>query len=189
MLRQMQRGDDRRRFTADQFERMGQVGILHEDDRVELIDGEIREMTAIGPPHAASVNRANQVLMRLTSGRALVSPQNPVRLNLFNEPAPDLVLLRPRDDFYRHAHPGPADILLIVEIADSSLRYDREVKGEIYARYGVVEYWLVDLGAGTVTSYSAPEDGRYRVVAVHTRVDALSPKALPDCSVAVADLL
>ena len=188
MLPHMQ-GGTAKRFTADEYQRMGQAGIFAEDDRVELIDGEIYAMTPIGPAHAAAVNRTIAALMRAMGNHAIVSPQNPVRLDFFNEPQPDLVLLRPREDFYRSALPQPADVLLVIEIADSSLRYDRDVKAPLYARHGIVEYWLVDLASSTVTSYSSPEGATYRSVAVHARGDWLSPAALIDCRLAVEDLL
>ena len=116
------------------------AGILYKDDRVELIDGEILVMTPISAAHAAAVNRATRALVRAAGDAAIVSPQNPVRLNLFNEPQPDLVLFRPRDDFYRTTHPLISDVLLVIEIAHSSLRYDCDVKAALYARHAVVEY-------------------------------------------------
>ena len=154
MLTHMPSGIEKRRFTVDEYYAMARAGILSERDRVELIDGEIVTMTPIGPVHAAAVARATHALMRSAGERAIVWVQNPIRLDAFSEPQPDLVLLRPREDFYRAAHPGPADVLLVIEIADSSLRYDRDVKASLYARHGIVEYWLVDLAASTVTSYS-----------------------------------
>ncbi|HET9361744.1 MAG TPA: Uma2 family endonuclease, partial [Vicinamibacterales bacterium] len=132
----------RRRFTADEYQRMGQVGILSEGDRVELIDGEIVVMTAMGPRHNASVSAATRALVRAAHDDAIVLPQGSVRLDLYYEPEPDLVLLRPRADFYASRHAGPADILLIIEIADSSLEYDRDVKAPVYAAAGIQEYWL-----------------------------------------------
>jgi hypothetical protein len=118
---------ERRRFTADEYQRMGEVGILSADERLELIDGEIATMTPIGPPHAAAVDRASVSFVTTVNRRAIVRVRGSVRLDFLTEPEPDVVLLRPRADFYASAHPGPQDILLIVEIADSSLRYDRDV--------------------------------------------------------------
>jgi len=189
MLTHMPSGIDKRRFTVDEYYAMARAGILSERDRVELIEGEVVTMTPIGLVHAAAVARATHGLMRSTGERAIVWVQNPIRLDAFNEPQPDLVLLRPREDFYRSAHPGPADVLLVIEMADSSLRYDRDVKASLYARHAIVEYWLVDLAASTVTRYSSPEGGPYLSVAVHTRGDTLAPIALPDCTVIVEDLL
>ena len=123
----------RKRFTADEYQRMGQVGILLEGDRVELIDGEIVTMTPIGTRHNACVAKGNRALVRAAGDDAIVLPQGSIRLDLYSEPQPDLVLLRPRSDFYASTHAGPDDILLTIEIADSSLRYDRDVKSPLYA--------------------------------------------------------
>src|SRR5688572_3230119 len=110
-----------RRFTADEYQRMGETGILSPGDRVELIDGDVLAMTPIVPRHAASVDRANRAFVRSLSGdEAIVRVQSPIRLSLYTEPEPDISLLRPRADFYASAHPGPADVLLVVEVADSS---------------------------------------------------------------------
>ena len=177
------------RFTADDYQRMGQAGILSEDDRVELIDGEIVAMMPIGPRHCAAVDRANRAMVMGAGDTAIVRVQGSVRLNLFNEPEPDLVLLLPRTDFYASGHPGPADILLIVEIADSSLDYDRDVKAAVYARLGVREYWLADLNDEWLSCYSAPEGGVYLKIQQYHRGQSVAPQLLPDCLVVVNDLL
>jgi Uma2 family endonuclease len=129
----------RKRFTADDYQRMGQVGILSEDDRVELIDGEIVAMTPIGARHNACVNCGMRALVRAAGDEAIVQAQGAIRLDLYHEPEPDLVLLRPRPDFYASRLPGRADIWLIIEIADSSIEYDRDVKARIYAESGIPE--------------------------------------------------
>ena len=117
-----------------------------------------------GPRHAAVVSRLIHHFVTCAGESAIVRAQDAVRLNLFNQPEPDIALLRPRDDFYASAHPGPADILLVVEVAESSIGYDRTVKAELYARLGVVEYWLVDLNVDVVTRHTEPADGQYRRV-------------------------
>ena len=137
----------RRRFTADEYQQMGQAGILGPDDRVELIDGEVMAKMGGGPRHAAVVSRLVHHFVACAGESAIVRAQDAVRLNLFNQPEPDIALLRPRADFYASAHPGPADVLLVIEVAESSIGYDRTVKAELYARLGVVEYWLIDLNA------------------------------------------
>ena len=189
MLTHMPSGIEKRRFNVDEYYAMAHAGILSERDHLELIDGEIVAMTPIGPVHAVAVARANRALLRSAGDRAIVWVQNPIRLDAFSEPQPDLVLLRPPEDVYRAAHPGPADILLVIEIADSSLRYDRDVKASLYARHGIVEYWLVDLAASTVTGHSSPEGRAYRTAVVHARGEAMAPIALPDCTLTVDDLL
>lgn len=150
-----------RRFTVDEYYRMGQSGILGEDERVELIEGEIIEMTPIGSPHASHVTRLSRKLTLHAGESALVAVQNPVRLSDFSEPEPDIALLRPRDDFYRDAHPGPADVFLIIEVSDTSLAYDRDTKVPLYARHGVPAVWLVDLQSRTVHVFSQPTDDDY----------------------------
>jgi Uma2 family endonuclease len=179
----------RRRFTADEYQRMGQTGILSEDDRVELIDGEIVAMSPIGPRHNAAVNRANRALMMAVGSRAIVQVQGSVRLDLYYEPNPDVVLLQPRADDYASRLPGPGDILLLVEVADSSLEYDRDAKSEIYSVAGVQEYWLVDLKGGVVSCYSDPHAGTYRNIRHCRRGDSIAPQSLPDALVAIDDLL
>lgn len=154
-----------RRFTADEYQRMGETGILSPDDRVELIDGEVLAMTPIGSRHAASVDRATRVFVTHVSGdEAIVRVQGPVRLSPYTELEPDIVLLRPRADFYASAHPGPADVLLLVEVAESSIDFDRDVKAYVYAQSGVSEYWLVDLTEDRVVRYTLPAEGAYQLI-------------------------
>jgi Uma2 family endonuclease len=179
----------RRRFTADDYQRMGQAGILRREDRVELIDGEVVATTPIGPRHCASAERATRAFVTKAGDAAIVRVQGSVRLDLYSEREPDLVLLRPRSDFYASRHPGPADILLIVEIADSSIDYDREVKSRVYARSGVQEYWLADLNENLVFCYSSPRNEAYESVRQYGRGQAVAPHLLPRCVISAADLL
>ncbi len=179
----------KRRFTADDYQRMGQVGILSQNDRVELIDGEVVAMTPIGSRHNACVDRANRALVIGVGDGAIVRVQGSVRLDLYHEPEPDLVLLRPRADFYASHLPGPDDILLIVEIAESSIEYDRDVKARIYAELGIQEYWLADLNANLVSRYSAPTGGSFRRVEQYHRGQSIAPHMLPECVIAVDVLL
>src|SRR5437867_2452059 len=152
----------KRLFDVDDYHRMAQAGILSEDDRVELIDGEIVAMTPIGPRHNAAVNRATRALVTIVGDQAIVQVQGSVRLDRFREPQPDLALLRPQPDFYALRLPGPSDIFLIIEIAEASLRYDREVKARIYGQAGVQEYWLVDLDDRSVSCFTDPQSGSYQ---------------------------
>jgi Uma2 family endonuclease len=151
-------------LTVDDYYRMAEVGILDPEARVELIEGEIIDMAPPGSPHAATVHYLNEVLMKAVEGRANVLVQNPVRLSRYSEPQPDLALLRRRLDFYRERHPQPADVLLIVEIAASSLRFDRRKKVPLYARHGIPETWLVDLGGRRLVRYRAPQQAAYTLV-------------------------
>jgi Uma2 family endonuclease len=175
----------RRLFDVDDYHRMAQAGILSEDDRVELIDGEIVAMTPIGPRHNASVDRAVRALVTAAGEQAIVRVQGSVRLDRFREPQPDLVLLRPQPDFYASRLPGPSDILLIVEIAESSIAYDREVKTRLYAEAGVSEYWLVDLDDRVVWCHTEPRGGGYHKVRQCRSGQSIAPESLPDCRIAV----
>ena len=179
----------RRRFTADDYQRMGQAGILSEDDRVELIDGEVVAMTPIGPRHNAAVNRANRALVTGVGEQAIVQVQGSVRLGRYHEPQPDLVLLRPQADFYASRLPGPEDILLIVEIAESSIEFDRQVKARLYAESGIREYWLADLNVNLLFCYSIPQNGAYRDLTQRHRGQAIAPMMLPECTIPVDVLL
>ena len=179
----------RRRFTVHDYHRMGQAGILSDGDRVELIDGEVVAMTPIGLRHNASVDRANRAFVLIARETAIVRVQGSVRLTLYTEPQPDIALLRPRADFYAERHAGPGDILLLVEIADSSLDYDREVKASVYALANVAEYWVVDLNERIVFCCSHPRDGVYRVVRPMRGGETLAPELLPGCRITTTDLL
>jgi Uma2 family endonuclease len=172
----------RRLFTADEYLRMVEVGILAKDDRVELIDGEIVAMTPIGPRHAAAVDRANKTLVSAVGDRAIVRVQSSIRLNLFRQPEPDLVLLRPKENFYVDHLPGARDIFLIIEIAESSFEYDFKVKARMYAESGVPEYWIADLDAGRVTCFTDLRQNR-SVREFHPG-ESMAPALMPEVVVA-----
>jgi hypothetical protein len=171
----------RRKIDVDAYYRMVEAGILAEDDRVELIDGDIIDMAPIGQEHAAVVNGLNQALVLACVGRAIVSPQNPVRIDIRNEPQPDFAVLRPRADFYATGErPGPLDTLLLVEVAWSSLAFDRTVKLPIYARAGIPEYWIVDLRRKLVEVYSKPAGDEYGTKTTHRAGERLALAAAPE---------
>lgn len=152
----------KRRFTVEEFHQIGEGGVFREDDRLELVDGEIVEMTPIGSPHAGCVMRLNAWFGRHAQAGAIVSVQGPVVLNDRTELYPDLALLAGRPDFYSQSHPGPADVLLVVEVADTSGAYDRGIKVPRYARAGIAEVWVVDLPARAVDVYRQPAADAYR---------------------------
>lgn len=179
----------RRLFTVDEYYLMAQAGILHEDDRVELIEGEIIEMAAIGSRHAACVDRLTQLFVGRVGGRAIVRVQNPIRLSQRTEPQPDLALLRPRPDFYAAGHPGPEDVLLVVEVADTSVGFDRETKIPLYARAGIPEAWLVNLTESNIAVYRNPTATGYQALQRLERGMCLSPLALADLICTVDDIL
>ena len=178
----------RYRFDVDEYARMGEAGIFTEDDRVELIDGEVREMTPIGPPHAGIVNRLNELLVTHLAGRAAVIVQNPIRLDRHTEPQPDLVVARRRKGFYTDRHPEPGDVLVVIEVADSSLRYDRTEKAPRYGRAGIPETWLVDVGAGAVTVYSDPGPEGYARRQDRRRGERIVSSSVPGFDLAVDDV-
>ena len=171
-------------FTVGDFYKMGEAGILGPDDRVELIEGALIDMAPIGSPHAGMVTRLNNLFAQALAGRAVLSPRNPLRLDEHSEPQPDLSVLRVREDFYADAHPGPADVLLLIEVADTSVRSDRETKVPLYARHGVPEVWLIDLNARRVEVYRAPTGGAYRERLFPEKTEALAPSLLPDVEIA-----
>ena len=175
----------KRLFTVTEYHLMAEAGMLGEDDRVELIEGEIVAMNPIGSRHAAAVNRLNRLLSQAVGERAIVSVQNPVQLGERSEPQPDLVLLKPRPDFYAGAHPGPDDLLLLVEVADASADYDRQVKLPLYARAGVPEGWLVDLDGRAVEVYRRPSAHGYDTTERVARGQSLPVPGLPDARLAV----
>ena len=164
---------------------MGETGILGPELRTELIDGEIIEMPPIGHPHAGTVKLLANLLKEAVGTVAVLAVQDPVWLNDHSEPLPDIALLRPRPDYYRNGHPGPMDVLLLVEVADSSLRYDREVKIPRYARAGIPEVWLVDLAGSQLSIYRRPGANGYADV---SRPADLSAVPLPLTSLATFDL-
>src|SRR5438094_4132647 len=153
----------RRRFTVDEYHRMGEAGILNEDDRVELVRGEIVQMSPIGIQHAACVARLTEILLGRLRGRATLWPQNPLTILPDSEPQPDIILLRHRADFYAAAGlPGPDDVALSVEAADPSLRYNRRVKGLLYAEPGIREHWTVDPAGAPADVFGEPGPHRPR---------------------------
>jgi Uma2 family endonuclease len=168
------------RFTAKDFHRMVEAGILLEDDRVELLHGEIVDMPPIGPGHASGVKRLlNSFLPLQLEGKVILSVQDPIHLGEHSEPQPDLALLKPQPDFYAQGHPGPQDVLLAVEVMDSSASYDREVKVPLYARFGIPETWLVDVERGRIEVYRDPSPEGYRQVHTRRRGERLCPAAFP----------
>ena len=180
---------ERVRFTVDDYHRMAEAGILSEDDRVELIDGEIVRMSPIGNRHAWCVRRLVQLLTRRTGDHeAIVDSQNPIRLGPYSEPQPDVVVLRFREDYYPE-HPTPTDVLLVIEVADTSLAYDRQVKLPLYAQAGIPEVWLVDLTGDAIERHSEPSEGGYRRVERVGRGETLVSLSLPSLTLRVDDVL
>lgn len=177
------------RFTVADYHRMAETGILTEDSRVELIKGRILDMAPIGAPHLGLVNRLTRLLPAVLTGRAILSVQNPVRLDDGSEPQPDVAVLRPRADDYETAVPRPADVLLLVEVADTSLADDRNDKLPLYAEHGIVECWLVSVAERIVEVYREPRNGRYASARRVGPDGTLDIAALPGSVFAALDLL
>ena len=171
------------RFTVDEYEEMIRVGILQEDDRVELVQGEIVEMSPVGGRHVKSVGRFNRLLSRQAGEDLLVQVQSPIRLSDNSEPEPDLAVVQDRE--YGRGLPTPADVLLVVEVADSSLEYDRDTKLDLYAAADIPEGWLADLQHGRLWRYSEPRAGAYRLIVMAGRGESLPSTVLPGLVVPV----
>jgi len=177
------------RFTVDDYYRMADAGILGADERVELLQGEIIEMAPIGSHHAACVRQLSRLFHQQLGGRAIVSVQDPVRLDDLSEPQPDVALLRPRPDDYAGAHPTPGDVLLLVEVGDTTAAWDARHKLPLYAAAGVGEVWLVNLVAGAVEVCLRPEGGAYTDRRSFGPEAGVAPEAFPDVVIDVGDLL
>ena len=180
----------RYRFSVPNYHRMGEVGILDEDTKVELLGGDIVVREPPGPSHAGTVTRLNMLWASRLGGRAIVQVQNPIELpEVDSEPQPDVALVRPRADFYTTAHPRAADVLLAIEVADSSARLDRRVKIPLYARAGIREVWLVDVIRRHVELYRQPSAAGYREVRVVGDDELIAPSEFPDIRLSPRDLL
>ena len=168
------------RFTVEEYYRLGAAGVLGPESRDELIEGEIIDMAPIGSRHAAVVTELTAFFVRRSPETIVVRSQNPVRLDAHSEPQPDLALLKPRAEPYSKSHPGAADILLLIEVSDSTLAYDRDRKVPLYARHGIPEVWLFDLAARQVTLYLEPSvDGYRKILKPEVGVN-VAPDLLPE---------
>jgi Uma2 family endonuclease len=177
----------RRLFTVEEYHRMAAAGIFHPDERVELIEGEIVQMSPIGPRHAGCVINANRLFITRLGERAVISPQNPVVIQPRSEPQPDLLLLRPRAVSYSREHPTPEDVLLAVEVADTTVKFDRLVKARLYARAGIAEFWLFLAMDGAVEVSREPGADGYVSVTLRGHGQTVSPLAFPDVGFPVTD--
>ena len=179
----------KKRFTVDEYYRMADAGILTTDDRVELIDGEIIEKSPVGSRHVGCVIRANQVLTTAFTGKALLSVQSPIRLSNYTEPEPDLAVLKPRPDYYSTKKPSSEDAFLVIEVADTTLRYDRNVKLPRYAAAGVPEVWIENLEDDLLLVYRDPAGNSYTASLTLGRGDPVSLAAFPDIVFKVDDFV
>jgi Uma2 family endonuclease len=176
------------RITVDEYYRMAEVGLLAPGARVELIEGEVFDMAPIGISHAYVVDALNQLLFRAVGDRAVVAVQRPLRLDVRSEPQPDLALLRAPLNRYAKRHPAAQDVLLLIEVCDTSLRYDREIKVPLYARHAIPEVWLIDVATRQVHCLRQPTGERYKETTTVER-GAIAPMALPDTHLDIAELM
>ncbi len=180
---------ERYRLTSAIFHQMVETGILSEDDRLELIEGELVTKPPIGPEHMGIVNQIAQILIRQLERRAIISIQGPIALDQFSEPQPDLAILAQRDDYYKHSLPRPADVALAIEVADSSLAYDRAIKMPLYAGAGIPEAWIVNLIDRWIEIYRDPSPAGYTTMLKILAGKSINPQAFDDVVVIVDDLL
>ena len=178
-----------RLFTVGEYYRMAETDILTEEDRVELIAGQIVAMSPIGSLHAACVDRLNGLLHRQQGAPFIVRVQSPIALDAYSEPEPDVVLLRPRADFYADAHPTASDVILAIEVADTSADYDHEVKVPLYAQAGIPELWLVDLQEDRIEVYARPQGDAYQQRVEFAADATLTSPTVVGLELAVADVL
>jgi Uma2 family endonuclease len=179
----------KRWFTVDEYYRMAQAGILTENDRVELIEGEVIEMSPIGSRHAACVKRLNTLLNRLAGEQMIVSVQDPIYIDEFSEPEPDVALLQFRKDFYVGSHPTASNVLLIIEVADTSVEYERKKKLPLYAQAGIPEVWLAILPEDRFEIHTQPLNGKYQSVIIVRRGESIKAQTIADLSIPVDEIL
>lgn len=178
----------KKRFTVDEYHRMGETGIFGPEDRLELIDGEILEMSPIGQRHASRVARANALFVRTFGDQAVVNPQNPLQLSDWTEPQPDIVILKPRPDFYEHQRPMPADVLFVMEVSDTTLRFDLKIKLTYFAAASIPEVWIQDVNVDLLHVFREPQGSKYSVSMQLNRGNSESPLAFPEVQFATDDL-
>lgn len=179
---------EKRLINVEEYHLMADAGILKPTDRVELINGEIIKMSPIGSKHAAVVDKINKYLNRMLDDQAIIRVQNPIITDEYGEPEPDISVLKPREDFYAEAHPTATDIFAIIEVGQSSSEFDKQIKGPMYSRSGVREYWLVDLDHDTLEVKTNPEGDIYKNSAIYTKGDVLRLEAF-DVEIHVSKLI
>ena len=175
--------------NLDEWRRIGEANIFPPDSRLELIDGEILEMAPIGFNHAGHINRINRLFSKLLGDRTIISIQNPLQLGDLSEPEPDFMLLKPEVDFYCSRHPNADDVLLLIEVADSSLAFDQKQKQRLYALHDIPEYWLLNLNDNCLEVYRHPHGDSYEQKTTLRAGDSISLSQLPDIAIKLSDIL
>jgi Uma2 family endonuclease len=185
----MERGTHPNRITVDEYHRMAEVGLLAPDARVELIEGVIVEMSPVGFRHSSAVNRLVKRLINAVGDRNTVWCQASICLSLFSEPQPDIALLASPEDMYSQRHPTAEDVLLAVEVSDTSLRYDLNTKAALYAKHGIQELWVIDVVDLRTHVFRQPADERYREAFIAGALDHLEISALPGIAIDLSQVL
>ena len=176
-------------ITTDIYHQMIEQGILTSNDKIELLEGDLIKMSAVGPRHAACVDRLSEILRTAFGIAITLRHQNPVELSKVSEPEPDITILRRREDFYAQTHPSPDDVLLLIEISESTLKKDRGIKLSAYAKAEILEYWIVNLQDDIIEVYTNPTDNSYQTVRLVHRHETLSPVLLPTVILEADDVL
>jgi Uma2 family endonuclease len=179
-------GVSHRKFSVVEYHLLADLGILAADEPVQLIEGEILTMAPAGSAHSGTINRLNRMLVQAVGTRAVVAPQNPVRVGKYSEPEPDFTLLRPRPDDYLHATPNPEDVLLMIEVSSSTLKFDQTVKRTLYARHNVPEYWIVNVKNHEIEVYHTPIAGQYTVISRACGDVSIEPTTLPGVVISIS---
>ncbi|MCD6255854.1 MAG: Uma2 family endonuclease [Deltaproteobacteria bacterium] len=177
------------RFSVSDYYKLVEVGILSEDDRVELINGEIIEMTPVGAKHASCINKLAFLFNLKLQGKALVSVQNPLHIDEYNEPQPDIMLLRYKENFYSDRHPIPQDVFLLIEVAESSIDYDRKVKLPLYVKAGISEVWIINLNENCIEIYRDPSKDEYQTQIKLKGEQRFSPISFPKVTLSVTEII
>ena len=175
-------------INVQDYYRIGRSQLFYETARVELIEGEIVRMVPIGSGHAGHVDYLNRFFGRIPEEKVIVRIQGPIRLDDYSEPVPDLILLKPRPDFYKKSHPKPEDVFLIVEVSETTIYFDRNVKRRLYARHNIPEFWIVDLKQKAVEIYRKPGPGGYQESFIPTSEETFSPLSFPELTLTMNDI-
>ncbi|MBA3784292.1 MAG: Uma2 family endonuclease [Acidobacteria bacterium] len=178
-----------KRFRAEDFRKMTEVGILPEESGWEIIDGYLIDKISIGSKHAGTVKKLNRKLSLIVADKAIISVQDPIHIDEYNEPEPDIALLAPRGDFYAESHPTPKEVLLLIEVSDSTIEYDRDIKKTLYAEAGIAEFWLVNLKENTVERYSSPKNGNYRLAEILESGETIKAGTIENLELKIEEIL
>ncbi len=178
-----------KKYTLAEYHQMIEIGILKAQDKVELIRGEIIKMSPVGLKHASCVKKINQLFAQKLGNKVILGIQDPIKLNDNSQPQPDVVLLKPKSDFYATEHPKSEDILLLIEVADTSIEYDRQIKIPLYAENNITEMWLININENIIQVYQNPQGKLYKNITNYQIDDKIDLTIFPDCEIKVKDIL